>query len=90
MVTMTGLCSLPRTSVALLKGTVTWLSGDKEYHEVTLHNQPHRRVLLGEIQDCDYCLGERQQRTEQETGFIKCRAVRGCLELEGLYNLFLG
>ena len=35
-------------SVADLKGKVSWQSGVKEYHKVTLHNKPHTRDLLGE------------------------------------------
>jgi hypothetical protein len=43
----------------------------KEHHNVTLHNKPHTRDLLGEIQEGG-CLSlvEKQQETEWEASFL--------------------
>ena len=46
---------------------VSYKSGVKEYHKFTLYNKPRIRDLLGEEQQSDCYLGEKQQGPEQET-----------------------
>lgn len=56
-------------SVMALKGKISSQLGAKEYHEVTEHNRPYTRHLLGKTQE-GLCLGKEQPRTEQEADFI--------------------
>jgi hypothetical protein len=43
---------------------VFWQLGAEEYHQVTPHNKPHPRDLLGETQEGScLCLGEKPQGT---------------------------
>ena len=58
--------------MAPLKGKASLTEG-LPLHKVTLHNKPHTRYLLGgKTQEggC-LCLDEKQQRTEQEVGFLE-------------------
>lgn len=64
-------------NVTALRGKLSWQSGAKEYHKVTLHNKPHTRDLLEKIQDGGLlCSDKKQQINEQEDGFIKGFGVR--------------
>lgn len=65
-------CGVASVRVTAQKGKVSWHLGAKDYHQVTPHKKPHMRDLLGKIQEGGYlCSVEKQQRTEQEAGFIE-------------------
>ena len=71
-----------KASVTAVRGKVFWQLGAKEYHKGTQQNKPHTRDLLGGKNSGDppgcLCLGEKNQRTGQSTGFIQ-----GFLGVEG-------
>lgn len=63
---------MPIVSCYSSDGKVSWQPEAKDYHKVSLHNKLYTRDLLGrEIKEGGYlCLDEKQQRTEQEVGFL--------------------
>lgn len=67
--------AFPSGSVTALKGKVSWKLGARKYHKVTIYNKPQTRDLLGGKNSGDpsgcLCLGEKNQRTGQSTGFIQ-------------------
>lgn len=72
-----------------LRGRVSWQSGAKEYHKVKLHNKPHTRHLLEKTQDGGLlCSDKKEQRNEQENGFIKVLGLgwrfSACLRISGI------
>lgn len=72
---------------------VSWQLGAKEYHKVTVHNKPHIQDLLGGKSSGGWLpqLGQKHQRTEQKTKFIKNFWECVCLgEMGGISSSGLG
>ena len=62
-------------SVTALRRKVSWHSKPKEYQEVTLHNKPHRRDLLGTSQEGGHlCSAEKSLDPKQkpEQALYRC------------------
>jgi hypothetical protein len=51
----------PNASLIALKGKLSWKVGVKEHHQVTLHNKPHARNLLGKTMAASAPLRSRRE-----------------------------